>query len=202
MSEFAAIILPGMMLMWVFFIAQNGMNDIFIEHDKTTLRRMYSSTLTIQEIIISKMLYCFMLCSIAELLMIMGAWFLFGVNWGNVFALGAIFFSCNLAFVGVMVLIFSLSKTRESASGLSAIVILLFALVGGGMMPYIVMPKFMQQIADFSLIRWGALAIESMMDGQDFVDILSPVMKLLAAGTISLGIGSWIFKRRIESGEL
>lgn len=201
MSEFAAIILPGMMLMWVFFIAQNGMNDIFIEHDKTTLRRMYSSTLTITQIIISKMIYCFMLCSIAELLMIFGAWLLYGVNWGNVFALAGILCSCNLAFVGVMAMVFSLSKTREAASGLSAILIMLFALVGGGMMPYVAMPKFMQQIADYSLIRWGALAIETCMDGEDVVNSLSSIIKLLAAGTISLGIGSWIFKRRIETGE-
>ncbi|MDP8244412.1 MAG: ABC transporter permease [Candidatus Hinthialibacter antarcticus] len=202
MSEMVSIILPGMMLMWVVFIAQNGMNDIFAEQQKTTLRRMYSSTLTITQILISKMIYCFMLCLIAEILMIIGAWLLFGMNWGNVFLLLIHLSVCNIAYVGVMTLVYSISKTIESAGALSVILILAMAAIGGGMMPYEAMPQLMKQLSVYSFIRWGVIGIDAVVEGQSMTALIQPMTILFTIGIVTLGLGAWRFKRRIESGEL
>ena len=202
MTDAASMMFPGMMLMWVFFIAQNGMNDIFVEHQTTTLRRLYSSTLTVNQILISKMISCFILCLIAEILMIVGAWLFFGMAWGNVFVLLIHLSICNIASVGVLALVFSLSKTIDSAGALSAILILGLAAIGGGMMPYVAMPDMMKQIADYSLIRWGVIGIDAIIEGQNLSTLIEPMLKLLAVGFVTLGFGSYIFKRRIESGEL
>lgn len=49
--------------------------------------------------------------------------------------------SASLAFVGIMMMLSVLGKTEAAAGGIGWAVLLIFAMVGGGMVPLIAMPS-------------------------------------------------------------
>jgi len=89
--------------------------------------------------------------------------------------------SASLAAIGFGLLIASLARTPEQATTLSATTVLILAALGGIMVPKMVMPAFMQQLAGGSPFSWG---LEGFLDifirGGGLLDVLPEAGKLLA----------------------
>lgn len=201
MDNLFAMFLPGLMVMWVLFIAQNALNDLFVEQENKSLRRICVAPVTVNQYVLSKLLYCFLLCFISEALVISASWLLFGMSWGNLIYLLAILGASNLCFVGVMALMFSLSKSRDSASALTAVVILLSSAVGGSLFPYDQLPRFMQEFGEYLFIRWSIAGIEHVIRGDSLQSLFNYALALVVMGVATLALGAFLFQRRIESGE-
>jgi len=192
---------PGMMLMWVLFIAQNGMADIYGEQDKKTLQRMQTSPATVNQIVISKILRCFLLCYIAEGLLILFTTFVFGMSWGNLLLQILVMGAVNLAFTGLLSLIYSLAKKKTQADAISVVVILFTSMLGGGMVPFEQMPAFMKAIGQWSINRMGVQGIQAVIRSEPLTKIVFPFLYTAAFGLISVMAGMIWFKRRLEKGE-
>lgn len=76
-------------------------------------------------------------------------------------ALVALAVSASVAAIGFALLIATIARTSEQASTLSATLIMTLAAIGGVMVPTIIMPPFMQQLAEFSPFFWG---LEGFLD--------------------------------------
>lgn len=76
-------------------------------------------------------------------------------------ALVALTVSASVAAIGFALLIATIARTPEQASTLSATLIMTLAAIGGVMVPTIIMPPFMQQLAEFSPFFWG---LEGFLD--------------------------------------
>jgi ABC-2 type transport system permease protein len=89
--------------------------------------------------------------------------------------------SASLAAIGFGLLIASLARTPEQATTLSATTVLILAALGGIMVPTMVMPPFMQQLAGWSPFSWG---LEGFLDifirGGGLREVLPEAGKLLA----------------------
>ena len=83
MKEIFEVLFPGLMLMWVGFIANGVFADIFVEYKANTIARLISSGVSIWAIILSKMLRCIVVCWICELLLILFTWVVFDVRWSS-----------------------------------------------------------------------------------------------------------------------
>ncbi len=202
MGEIFQYIFPPMMLFWIFFIAQGAMVDIYTESEKKTLQRLFVTTATMNQILIAKILRCFLLCFIAEGLLVLITRILFGMEWGNILLLIAVFFCINLNITGMLVCIHALAKTRQLSETITIILLLSLAFFGGGMVPFDELPNFMKSIGEFTPIRWGVLGINGVMHTQSLSNYIRPCLALLIGGMIMGAVGSTILKRRIESGGL
>jgi ABC-2 type transport system permease protein len=76
-------------------------------------------------------------------------------------ALTVLSFSASFAAIGFALLIATLARTPEQASTLSATLIMTLGAIGGVMVPTIIMPPFMQKLAEFSPFFWG---LEGFLD--------------------------------------
>lgn len=89
--------------------------------------------------------------------------------------------SASLAAIGFGLLIASIARTPEQATTLSATTVLILAALGGIMVPKMVMPPFMQQLAGWSPFSWG---LEGFLDvfirGGGLPEVLPEAGKLLA----------------------
>jgi ABC-2 type transport system permease protein len=63
--------------------------------------------------------------------------------------------SASAAAIGFALLIATLARTPEQATTFSATTVLILAALGGILVPKLVMPPFMQQLAGFSPFSWG-----------------------------------------------
>ncbi|MEW6236506.1 MAG: ABC transporter permease [Candidatus Omnitrophota bacterium] len=192
---------PGMMLMWVLFIAQNAMADIYGEQEKKTLQRMQTSPTTVNQIVISKILRCFLLCYISEGLLILFTTFVFGMSWGNLFFQILVMGAVNLAITGLLSLVYSLAKRKTQADAISLVVILFSSMLGGGMVPFEEMPVFMKAIGQWTINRMGAQGIQAIIRSEPLTKIVFPFLYSTVFGLISVMAGMHWFKRRLERGE-
>lgn len=202
MKEIFQLMFPGLMLMWMFFNAQNLMSDIFIERDNKTLFRLSASTVTTSQFILSKILRVLVVCSISEFLLIVFTWLVFGVNWGNPLWLAIVLTSCNIAFIGVVAMIYALTKSLNAANGMATALILTFSIVGGSLMPLEEMPSTMQSIGSFTVNHQGITAIHALMDNDAFTLWLYPSLRLFIVGTVLICFASLRIHKRITAGEM
>lgn len=88
--------------------------------------------------------------------------------------------SASLAAIGFGLLIASLARTPEQATTLSATTVLILAALGGIMVPKMVMPPFMQQVAGWSPLSWGLDGfLDIFIRGGGLREVLPETGKLL-----------------------
>lgn len=202
MSEIFQYVFPGMMMMWMFFNAQNLMSDILTERDKKTLFRLSASTLSISQFVISKIIRVFIVCLISEFLLIGFTWLVFDVNWGNPLWLVVILSACNVAFTGIVAVIYAFSSTVHAANAVATIIILISSMTGGSMIPFDELPKFIQYIGNFTVNRHAILGIHVLMFDMDIGIMLYAALKLTGIGILLVMIAIYRFYYRIAAGEM
>ena len=88
-----------------------------------------------------------------------------------------------------------LGKTEQAASGIGWAVLLVFAMIGGGMLPLFFMPEWLKSFSSISPIKWGILALEgAIWRDFSFKELLQPYIVLASFGLISFFIGARLFR--------
>jgi ABC-2 type transport system permease protein len=136
MNNVIAFVLPGIMYFWVLFVGQGPMQEVIFDKEGNILPRILASPVTLPQFIMAKMLRCFIICTLAMILLIGFSRVVFGVMWGNPLLLAVAIAACGISMVGLLSAIYSLARTREQARTLSTTILLGMAMVGGGMFPF------------------------------------------------------------------
>lgn len=104
--------------------------------------------------------------------------------------------SASLAAIGFALVIATLARTPEQATTAAATVILILAAIGGIMVPKLVMPPVMQQLAELSPFSWG---LEGFLDlfvrGGGVREMLPEAGQLLAFAVVCFVIALLRFRR-------
>jgi ABC-2 type transport system permease protein len=104
--------------------------------------------------------------------------------------------SAAVCFVGIMMAMSVLGKTEDSVAGAGWAILLVMAMLGGGMMPLFFMPGWLRAISSISPVKWGILALEGAV-WRDFSmgELLLPVVILWGVGIAFFAIGVFVFSR-------
>jgi len=98
-------------------------------------------------------------------------------------------FAAAFCFTGLMMLIASLGRSPQSVSGAGWAVMMVMSMTGGGMIPLIAMPAWMQSVSNFSLVKWAILGVEgAVWRGFTWGEMAGPLAILLAAGAICFSL--------------
>jgi ABC-2 type transport system permease protein len=156
--------------------------SLVTERTHGTLVRLRMAPLTRAQILGGKALACFITIMIVEVILL-GVAFGFGVRPSSmgILALGGV--SAAVCFVGFMMLVASLGKTEQTASGAGWAILMPMSMLGGAMVPQFVMPQWMQAAGTISPIRWVVLAIEGGLWRQfSLGEMVVPCTILVAVG--------------------
>ena len=105
--------------------------------------------------------------------------------------------STGVCFVGLMLPLSLLGRTEQAVSGTVWGICTVMAMFGGGMVPVVFMPPFIQTLSNFDPVKWAVYSMEgAIWRGFTFTEMLLPCGILTAVGTVSLVIGSWMISRR------
>ena len=182
MKEVFEYIFPGLMLMWVCFIANGIFADIFQEYKAHTISRLISSGATLWEILLSKVIRCIVVCWICELLLILFTLIVFDVGWKNPIMLFIILTSFNLFLMGLLSLVYGYSRSIDLAYGIITVVLLTSSVLGGSFMPFRELPQTLQKIGRWTMIRMGNYGIESIFENRGAWEVLRPSLILILVG--------------------
>ncbi len=165
------------------------------ERTKGTLFRIQAASVKKYQILAGKALASFITSMIMAVGLIVIGVGGFGIR---VHSVPMLFFALILvssAFVGIMVLFSVLGKTERAVSGMSWALVLPMAMIGGGMIPLIFMPSWLQTLSIFSPFKWAVLSIEgSLWRAFTWGQIIQPLFILLLIGLGSFLIGLKYFK--------
>lgn len=192
------ITFPAAMLWGVIGCTAGFAVSLVTERKSGTLLRLRVAPLTRRDVLAGKAVACCMACvGIIVLLIVLGR-LVFGVRVDRPGML-AIAATCTaLCFVGLSMFISVLGRSEQGVAGASWALLLICAMLGGGMVPLIAMPGWMLRMSSVSPVKWGVYALEGAI-WRDFspAEMAMPCAILLAVGAVLFSLGVAI-NRRID----
>lgn len=169
--------------------------SLVTERNKGTLTRLLTAPLKSYQVLGSKALACFITTIFVSFILMLVGFFVFDIQVASWFKLSLGLVIVASAFVGMMLLLSVLGKTERAASGIGWAVMLVFAMIGGGMLPLFFMPDWLKTLSSISPIKWGILALEGAI-WRDFTfgELLQPYLVLAVFGFVSFSIGARLFR--------
>ncbi|MDF1664877.1 MAG: ABC transporter permease [Planctomycetota bacterium] len=166
------------------------------ERKSGTLFRLYVAPQSIFHIVAGKALACLLACLFVSVVLTLIGTLAFGVRLQNLPGYVLALSSTSFCFVGMMMCLSVLGKTEESVAGSSWGIMLVMAMLGGGMVPLLAMPSWMLTLSHISPVKWGILALEgAIWRGFEMGDFLLPCAILISVGVVALMAGSFIFRK-------
>ena len=166
------------------------------EQEQGTFLRLQVAPLSRFQILAGKAIACFVTVLFVILAMVLLG-YLLGMRPGSPFLLALAAFSIACSFVGIMLAMSVTGRTAESVNGAAWGSGVLMAMFGGGMVPLVFMPEFMQVLSLFSPVRWAVEALEgAIWRDYSVVEMLRPCGVLMGIGSIGFVVGMLVLKRR------
>jgi ABC-2 type transport system permease protein len=171
--------------------------SLVLERMQGTWNRLRSAPLSAGSLLVGKALACFVVMLVSLLLMSVVGALAFGVRTHSLPLLLLIFVAAAIAFTGLMMLLASLGRSVQTASGAAWAVMMPLAMVGGAMIPLFVMPPWMLKLSDLSPVKWAVLGIEgATWRGFSFAEMLPALVILFATGLVCGALGAWRIQRQ------
>ena len=165
------------------------------ERTRGTLVRLQMAPIRRASIMAGKALACFTTTVAVSVGLFLFGMIVFGIHPGSFPMLILAIVSSALAFVGIMMLLSVLGKTEQATAGISWAVLLIMAMLGGGMVPLFFMPSWMQTIGMLSPVKWSILAMEGAIWRQfTLSEMLMPCLVLIGVGAVCFAIGVRAFR--------
>ena len=187
---------PAAMLWALLGCAASFALSLVTERTTGTLQRLRLAPLSRAQVMAGKALACFLGCSAVLVMLMVLANLVFKVRVLSLPMLAAAIVSAALGFTGIMMAVSVIGRTPRSVSGSGWAIFLIMSMFGGGTVPLIAMPPWMQQASSASPVKWGIVALEgAIWRGFSWREMALPCGILLAVGIAGFAIGAWRMRK-------
>ena len=170
--------------------------SIVKERTNGTFARLRIGPISRAHILAGKGLACFTTCLLISCILLIGAKTIFKMPIGNILLFIPAAFCTVLCFVGLMMLICTLGRTEQSVGGAGWAIIMIMAMIGGGMVPLAFMPSWLRPFSHISPVRWSIFALEgAIWRNFSISEMISPCVVLLAIGITAFLLGVFMLRR-------
>ena len=171
--------------------------SIVQERIKGTFERLRVGPIGRAHILGGKGLACFITCVFMVGFLYLGAKLIFKMPLRNLPLLILAVVCVVLCFVGLMMFICTLGRTEQSAGGAGWAMLMIMAMLGGGMVPLFFMPSWMQKFSNISPVKWSILALEGgIWRNLTLTEMTRPLLILLAIGASAFIFGVAMLRRQ------
>jgi ABC-type multidrug transport system permease subunit len=166
------ILVPAYTVMFSFFLVLTAGWIFVSERRQGTLRRMQLAPITRAEVLLGKLVPCFVLSVGQGILLLVAGKLVFGMRWGpdrwtlaeQMAALTPVVLSTSLAAMGLAVMIASWTRTEMQVALFGAVPVLVLAIIGGCVLPREMMPEQTQNVTLLSPHGWALDAYAELLD--------------------------------------
>lgn len=186
---------PGMGSMYVMFTVFGGMVTLVGERKQWTLQRLVVMPVSRAQLLGGKILGRFIL-GLLQYVAVFAVGIVVGLNFGgDLVALFLTMVVFTLAVTSLSLALGTRLKSEEQAGGLTNLLGLTLAPLGGAWWPLEIVPEFMRTIGHVSPIAWAMDAYRSLIfENGDLGTILVPLAVLLGFSLVCFGVGVRWFK--------
>jgi ABC-type multidrug transport system permease subunit len=186
---------PGMGSMFVMLTVFGGMTTLVVEKEQWTLQRIATMPISRSQLLGGKILARFLL-GVLQFTVVFIVGILASIHFGDdLIALLLVMISYTLTITALSFAIGSRVKNAAQASGLSLLLSITLAPLGGAWWPMEVVPDLMRTIGHISPVAWAMDGFNALIfEGGTLTDVLLPILVLLILALICFGIGIWRFR--------
>ena len=195
---------PAWLVFAMFFVVIPLSTAFIIERQQGSLLRLRIMNISGLALISGKIIPYYLVNQVQMVLMVLVGIHLVPLLGGDSLQMGGsliglflISSATSLAAIAWALLITTIARTHVQATTLGGIANIIFAALGGIMVPKFVMPPFMRELADVSPMSWG---LEGFLDiflrQAGWQAVLPEAAALLGFALVSLALASLIFSRR------
>ncbi len=169
--------------------------SLVVERVRGTLVRLRMSPISYAQILAGKGLACFIALITVNGIMLVFGMVVFDLSPNNYPLLILAILCSSICFVGIMMLLSVLGRTEASAGGIGWAVLIVMAMLGGGMVPYMFLPDWIKTIATISPVKWTVVAMEgAIFRGFSLGDMMLPCGVLVGIGVVCFALGARVFR--------
>ncbi len=187
------------MLLFVFINSLTTSGYLILSRNLGVSRRMLSTPTATRTVVVGETLGRYLIALFQGLFIVLAAFLLFGVRWGDWLASLALLLSFSLVGTAAGMLIGSVFSNDAQAGGIGVMLGLGFGALGGAMIPLEIFPDTMQRVAHITPHAWGMDAFSEIFRGGGVADILPELGVILAMGTGILILAIVAFRRSITT---
>jgi ABC-2 type transport system permease protein len=190
---------PGMGTMFVLMTVLGGMAALIVERQQGTLQRLATMPISRHTLLAGKVLARFSL-GLLQFLVVFVVGALLGMNFGqDPVALLLLVIAYTLSVTAISFAIGPALRNPAQASGLSLLLTLTLAPLGGAWWPMSISPRFMQIVGHVSPVAWAMDGMTALTyEGAHLGNVLVPLGVLLAMTVVAFGIAIPRFRYQVE----
>ena len=190
---------PNIAVVFLFIGSGLGMRSLLMERSAGTLARITAAPVRPTQIVLGKLLAIF-ITGMATIFVIWAVTtYGFGADWGNLLGVLLMAIGATAAMCGIGVFLTSLAKTEQQAFGITLLVGLFLALVGGNLLPSGSLPDAFQVIALGTPNGWALVGFGRLDQlGEPASSIIGPFVILLVIAVVAGGLAMLRVRRMVE----
>lgn len=191
------ILVPSYTVMFAFFLVLTCGWLFASERRQGTLKRLRAAPITRGQIIVGKLIPCFLLSVFQGVFLFAAGRVLFGMSWGSApYWLWAVILATALATTGMALLLSTLARTETQVLIYGSMLVLAMAGISGCLMPRELMPEQMKQISRITPHAWALDAYtQLLLNPEPNLSIVLVACAALAAFGVGFLILSLLFLR-------
>ncbi len=198
-----AFLLPMLSSVFLLFLADGTIRDIYREIKAKTLTRMRTVHYPILPVVLSKSSLAVVMGLLGGCVLFVGGGLVFQIDWKTPFRLALLIAAYSICAAGFMAFLVSLFKTEKRADALSSIVIMSIAFLGGGFIQVDALPDFIQNhLSPWMPNYWFIQSVQQLQFARGDAVWYHEATKMLIIGTILLGLGTLGIRRALEKGAM
>jgi ABC-2 type transport system permease protein len=179
----------SMAVLFLFFAAQFGVVSLLAERRAGTLSRMLAAPLSPRTVLAGKLVVSIVLGSVSMGIIAVATSLLLGARWGDPLAVAVLILATVFCASGIALIIVGFSRTEEQASGFTAIVAMLFAVLGGSFFPLSQAPEILSSLSIITPHAWFLRAIADLGSGEGISIVLPSIAVLGTVGLLTCAVG-------------
>ncbi|MFZ0248337.1 MAG: ABC transporter permease [Acidimicrobiales bacterium] len=190
---------PNIAVVFLFIGSGLGMRSLLMERSAGTLARITAAPVRPTQIVLGKLLAIF-ITGMATIFVIWAVTtYGFGADWGNLLGVLLMAIGATAAMCGIGVFLTSLAKTEQQAFGITLLVGLFLALVGGNLLPSGSLPDAFQVLALGTPNGWALVGFGRLDQlGEPASSIIGPFVILLVIAVVAGGLAMMRVRKMVE----
>ena len=186
----------GMLVLFMFLTSLTAADKLILSRTLGVSKRMLSTPTDAATILTGEALGRFAVAFLQGALILFGTALLFNIEWGNIYLSGLILTLFALVGTGVAMLSGSIFRNAEQAGSFGVMAGLLFAAIGGAMVPFEIFPEGMQMVSRATPHYWALRGFKDLIYREGgFASISLELAVLAGFAVVLLTVATYRFRK-------
>ena len=190
------LIMAAMLIFFVFFTGGATASTIVTEDEDGTLARLFTTPTSQTTVLGGKALGSLFTLGVQACVLVLAAMLLFRMRWGNPLTLAIVLLAVVVAAAGFGVFLMSFVRTSRQSGPILGAVVALTGIIGGLFTTFTPMSGLLDSASLAVPQGWALRAMKLALAGAGPMEVLGPVLVLLAIGVTLFAVGTLVFRRR------